>query len=81
MTKNECLINYDQEPIVDRLQELETTSAWDPSKGNNIITGAADKKFVQSKDNLFSLELSNCTAADNGQYTCRVTASGGETAT
>ena len=30
---------------------------------------------------MFSLELSNCTAADSGQYTCRVTASGGETAT
>merc|ERR1711955_45130 len=33
------------------------------------------------KDNLFTLELSNCTTADSGQYTCRVTASGGETAT
>jgi len=41
----------------------------------------ADRLKVQSKDNLFSLELSNCTTADSGQYTCRVTASGGETAT
>ena len=30
---------------------------------------------------MFSLELLNCTTADSGQYTCRVTASGGETAT
>jgi len=41
----------------------------------------ADRVKIQSKDNLFTLELSNCTTADSGQYTCRVTASGGETAT
>jgi len=41
----------------------------------------ADRVKVTSKDNLFSLELLNCTTADSGQYTCRVTASGGETAT
>ena len=41
----------------------------------------ADRVKVTSKDSLFSLELLNCTPADSGQYTCRVTASGGETAT
>jgi len=41
----------------------------------------ADRVKVTSKDSLFSLELMNCTPADSGQYTCRVTASGGETAT
>ena len=41
----------------------------------------ADRVKVTSKDSLFSLELLNCAAADSGQYTCRITASGGETAT
>jgi len=41
----------------------------------------ADRVKVFSKDNLFTLELTNCTTDDSGQYTCRVTASGGETAT
>jgi len=41
----------------------------------------ADRVKIYSKENLFSLELANCTTADSGQYTCRVTASGGETST
>ena len=41
----------------------------------------ADRVKITSKDALFSLEISNCTPGDSGQYTCRVTAPGGETAT
>ena len=41
----------------------------------------ADRLKITSKDALFSLEISNCTPGDSGQYTCRVTAPGGETAT
>jgi hypothetical protein len=56
------------------------TATW--LKDNKQLDDAlADRLKIQSKDNLFSLELSNVTAADSGQYTCRVTAPGGETAT
>jgi len=41
----------------------------------------ADRVKITSKDALFSLELSNCSPADSGNYTCRITAQGGETAT
>jgi len=41
----------------------------------------ADRVKISSKGNLFTLVLMSCRPEDSGQYTCRVTASGGETAT
>ena len=51
-------------------------------KDNKALDDAlADRLKITSKDALFSLEISNCCPGDSGQYTCRVTAAGGETAT
>merc|ERR1712058_35173 len=41
----------------------------------------ADRVKITSKDTLFSLDISNCAPEDSGLYTCRITATGGETAT
>ena len=41
----------------------------------------ADKVKVTSKGNTFTLTVQSCTPAESGQYTCRVTAQGGESAT
>jgi len=42
---------------------------------------AADRMKVSSKGNTFSLCVTGCKPEDSGQYTCRVTATGGESAT
>ena len=56
------------------------TATW--LKDNKALDDKlADRVKVTSKDALFSLELSNCSPADSGLYTCRITAQGGETAT
>ena len=41
----------------------------------------ADRVKITSKDTLFSVDISNCAPEDSGLYTCRITATGGETAT
>ena len=47
------------------------TATW--LKDNKALDDKlADRVKITSKDALFSLELSNCSPADSGNYTCRL---------
>jgi len=56
------------------------TATW--LRDNKPLDDAmADRVKISSKGNQFTLVLMSCRPEDSGQYTCRVTANGGETAT